>query len=126
MTPGEPVVISSRELTGTPNTPIEIVTEPTYGTAEVVDRTTLVYTSLLTDPKSTVVDVVEYQYTNLRGTAVIDRKEFILKQAGDVPRIIQTGEIDNGVQGTNLWILLIIIGLLVFALRFLWARRENE
>ena len=85
-------MVSPRELTGTPNTPIEIVTPPQYGTAEVRNNVELVYTSNLTDPNSTVVDVVTYRYTNLIGAVVVARKEFLLKQQGDVPRIIQTGE----------------------------------
>ncbi|MFM8404325.1 MAG: hypothetical protein ACKOAA_00405, partial [Actinomycetota bacterium] len=65
---------------------------PVYGTAEVQDNGSLTYTSNLTDPKSSVVDVVEYKFTNLSGATVVARKEFVLQQSGDVPRIVQTGE----------------------------------
>lgn len=92
VTPNEPVVITSKELTGIPNNPIVIVIEPVYGTAEVQDNGSLTYTSNLTDPKSSVVDVVEYKFTNLSGATVVARKEFVLQQSGDVPRIVQTGE----------------------------------
>lgn len=84
-------MVTSKVLTGTPNTPIEIVTPPIYGTVEVQDNGNMTYTSNVTDPKSTVVDVVEYKFTNLSGATVVSRKEFVLEQSGDVPRIIQTG-----------------------------------
>lgn len=79
----------------------------------------LVYTSNLTDPKSTVVDIVVYQYTNLSGSVVVARKEFLLKQEGDVPRIIQTGKKDS------LWWLSSTIILVALALvLYLLARRN--
>jgi LPXTG-motif cell wall-anchored protein len=112
------VIITSRELTGIPNTPIAIVTPPQYGTAEVRNEVSIIYTSNLTDPTSTVVDVVVYQYTNLSGAVVVARKEFLLKQEGDVPRIIQTGETDN-----SWWLTLfafisaLIVALSIFARR---------
>jgi len=90
--PNEPIVVTSKELTGRANTPIEIVTEPLYGTVEVQSNGNLIYTSNLTDPKSVAVEVVEYKFTNLSGAVVIARKEFVLEQSGDVPSIIQTGE----------------------------------
>ena len=124
VTPNEPVVISSRELTGTPNTPIQIVSPPQYGTAEVRNNVSLVYTSNLTDPKSTVVDIVVYQYTNLSGSVVVARKEFLLKQEGDVPRIIQTGKKDS------LWwlsstIILVSLALVLYLLARRNYRREG-
>ena len=94
VTPSAPVVVTSKELTGTPNTPIEIVTPPIYGNVEVEANGDMTYTSNVTDPESTVVDVVEYKFTNLSGAVIVARKEFVLEQKGDVPRIIQTGASD--------------------------------
>jgi hypothetical protein len=123
------VVITSKELTGTPNTPIEIVTPPIYGTVEVEANGNMTYTSNVTDPESTVVDVVEYKFTNLSGAAVVARKEFVLEQKGDVPRIIQTGASDNsplGSYGTYLAFLISILSLTLFSkFVFGWARRQK-
>lgn len=118
VTPNEPVVLTSRELTGIPNNPIEIVTPPTYGTAEVENNGSLTYTSTLTDPKSSVVDVVEYKFTNLSGSVVVARKEFVLEQAGDVPRIIQTGEEKIVSPVGYMLIAIIILTAIFFSRRF--------
>jgi len=127
VTPSEPVIITSRELTGTPNTPIEIVTQPVYGSAEVRSNGSLVYTSNLTDAKSSVVDVVTYKFTNLSGEVVIARKEFVLEQSGDVPRIIQTGQEKSLPIGLYFLIsALILVGLLIptrFTRNLNWVRR---
>ena len=127
VTPSEPVIITSRELTGTPNTPIEIVTQPVYGSAEVRSNGSLVYTSNLTDAKSSVVDVVAYKFTNLSGEVVIARKEFVLEQSGDVPRIIQTGQENSLPIGLYFLIsALILVGLLIptrFTRNLNWVRR---
>ena len=129
VTPNEPVVVTSKELTGIPNTPIEIVTPPTYGTAEVQNNGNLIYTSNLTDPKSTVVDVVEYRFTNLSGAVEVARKEFVLEQAGDVPRIIQTGAESNSTLLNYLLVLVLILSTISLTRRFKpfggWARREK-
>lgn len=120
--PNEPVVVTSKELTGIPNTPIEIVTEPKYGTAEVQNNGNLVYTSNLTDPKSTVVDVVEYKFTNLSGAVVVARKEFVLEQSGDVPRIIQTGS--NGASPlVDYSLIFLLVGASIFIAQIL--KRDN-
>jgi len=127
VTPNEPVVVTSKELTGRANTPIEIVTEPSYGTVEVQSNGNLIYTSNLSDPKSATVDVVEYKFTNLSGAVVIARKEFVLSQSGDVPRIIQTGE-PNSLPIMGLIFVLLMLTSSHFVLRafkpnYIWARR---
>ena len=74
----------------------------------------LVYTSNLTDAKSSVVDVVAYKFTNLSGEVVIARKEFVLEQSGDVPRIIQTGQEKSLPIGLYFLVsVLILVGLLI-------------
>jgi hypothetical protein len=122
-------VVTSRELTGIPNTPIEIVTPPTYGTAEVQSNGNLIYTSNLTDPESTVVDVVEYKFTNLVGAVQVARKEFVLEQAGDVPRIIQTGAEGSSLILNYTLIFAFVLGSLFISRRFklngIWVRREK-
>jgi hypothetical protein len=122
-------VVTSRELTGIPNTPIEIVIPPTYGTAEVQSNGNLIYTSSLTDPESTVVDVVEYKFTNLVGAVQVARKEFVLGQAGDVPRIIQTGAEGSSLILNYTLIFAFVLGSLFISRRFkrngIWVRREK-
>lgn len=91
-------MVPKEELTngkGAPNTPIVIVTPPTYGTAEVQTNGSIIYTPTIVNPTRVVVDAVVYSFTNLSGATVVDRKEFIVKQKGDVPRIIQTGVDEN-------------------------------
>ncbi len=105
-------MISSKELTGVPNANIEIVKAPEYGTVVVQDNGSIVYTSSVTDPKSTVIDVVEYKFTNLSGAVIIARKEFLISQEGDVPRIIQTGE-DSLTKPSTLGVLVLLSIVLV-------------
>ena len=79
-------------MTGNLNAKITIVDPPKYGTFEEQSPGVYVYESTLNDPTSTVVDVVTYTFTNLSGAVVVDRREFILAQEGDVPKLIQTGQ----------------------------------
>lgn len=89
--PITPTVIPPKDLPSTPNTPIEIVIPPKYGEVKITPTGQIEYKSNLTDPTSTVVDTIEFKYTNLSGQTVVVRKQFILAQKGDVPKIIQTG-----------------------------------
>lgn len=120
-------MLNSRELTGTPNTPVEIVVPPQYGTAVLTqNNTALVYTSEIEDSTSTILDTVTYQYTNLSGKVVLDRRDFLVKQSGDVPRIIQTGENDLLATGTSIAALLLAAIFAIYISRRLSTRRENE
>ena len=74
-----------------PATPIVITKEPQYGTATVNNNGTVTYTPNEIQPAKPVVDVIEFQYTNLAGQTVIVRKEIVVTQKGDIPSIIQTG-----------------------------------
>lgn len=89
----------------------------------------MTYKSNVTDPKSTVVDVVEYKFTNLSGAVVVARKEFVLEQKGDVPRIIQTGASNNsplGSYGTYLALLMSVLSLtLISKSLYVRARRQK-
>lgn len=132
VTPKEPVVITVKELTGsptipsvqpspgtsqgstTPVTPIVIITPPKYGTVDVQPNGSITYTSNIEDPKSTVIDVIEYRYTNLSGAVVVARREFVITQQGDVPRIIQTGGSTNADGILLLWTSVLILTALVF------------
>ena len=127
--PNEPIVVTSKELTGRANTPIEIITEPIYGTVEVQSNGNLIYTSNLSDPKSLVVEVVEYKFTNLSGAVVIARKEFVLEQSGDVPSIIQTGELNFLPFIGLIFVLVLLISsylvIRAFKPNYTWARRNK-
>lgn len=89
--PKTPTVIPPQTLPEPPASPIVITKQPEYGSVTVTPAGQITYTSELTNPKSTTVDVVELTYTSLSGAVVVVRKEFILAQRGDVPAIIQTG-----------------------------------
>lgn len=75
------------------------------------------------DPKSTVVDFIEYRYTDLSGAVVVARKEFLLTQEGDVPRIIQTGE-TSAVEKSLAWLAFFAFGLMVLAILRRVRRRD--
>lgn len=93
--PKTPTVVPPQSLPEPPASPIVITKAPEYGEVTVKPTGEITYTSTLTDPKSTTVDVVEITYTSLSGAVVVVRKEFILAQRGDVPSIIQTGYSDS-------------------------------
>ena len=78
--------------------PVILITEPPkFGTItfDSVNPYSFFYTSNLTDLSSTVVDRVTFTYKDVKGTTRVVTREFVLKQQGDVPRIIQTGPNDQ-------------------------------
>ncbi|MGI9198147.1 MAG: hypothetical protein ACR2I9_00335, partial [Candidatus Nanopelagicaceae bacterium] len=115
--PEKPTVITPEELPSPPKGPIEIVTPPKFGVVEISPTNEITYTSNLADPKSTVVDVVVLQYTNLSGATVVVRKEFVLTQKGDVPRIIQTGYESSTGLNLSYLVVTILLTLTIFRRR---------
>jgi hypothetical protein len=103
-------VLPPAELPSPPKGNIEVVTPPKYGTLDVSPTGEITYTPNASAPKSPQVDVVEIRYTNLSGNLVLIRKEFLLKQKGDVPKIIQTG---YAPKNPNHFASLLVITLLV-------------
>jgi hypothetical protein len=90
--PKEPEVIPPGSFPNTPpNTPITIVEPPKFGELKETPGGGYIYTSYITNPKSTVVDTVVFSYTDLSGKTVVLRKQFVIRQQGDIPSIIQTG-----------------------------------
>lgn len=89
--PQTPIVLPPTIFPSTPNGPVLITEQPKYGEIKENKDGSFVYISKLTDPQSTVVDVVQFKFTNQAGATVVVRKEFVLAQSGDVPAIIQTG-----------------------------------
>ena len=85
------------KATPAPKPEIIITEQPKYGTItfDPVQPLTFFYTSNLTDLKSTVVDRVTFSYKDVTGTTKLVTREFVLKQQGDVPRLIQTGPNDQ-------------------------------
>lgn len=110
--PKEPEVIPPGSFPTPPNSPIIITEPPKYGDIKETPGGGFIYTSLITNPKSTLVDSVTFTYTDLAGKTVVVRKQFVLRQQGDVPSIIQTGYDDNGSRNP-LPIALMLLGLLV-------------
>jgi hypothetical protein len=116
--PQTPTVLPPAELPSPPKGNIEIVTPPKYGTVEVTPTGEITYIPTVTETKNPQVDVVEIRYTNLSGDLVLLRKEFLLKQKGDVPRIIQTGDqpTNNGYL-PSLLVITLALTLTIFRLR---------
>ena len=121
--PKTPTVVPPQTLPEPPSSPIVITKAPEFGSVTVKPSGEITYTSAITDPKSTTVDVVEITYTSLSGAVVVVRKEFILAQRGDVPSIIQTGY-SNPVDTQMFYLgVLTLLGLVIgFRLR----GRRNE
>jgi hypothetical protein len=122
--PKTPTVIPPQALPEPPASPIVITKAPEYGDVKVTPAGEITYTSNLTNPKSTTVDVVEITYTSLSGAVVVVRKEFILAQRGDVPSIIQTGY--SSTPGNNYLIpfaVAVVVGSVIFRKR---VRRDEE
>ncbi|MGI9227145.1 MAG: hypothetical protein ACR2H8_06220 [Candidatus Nanopelagicaceae bacterium] len=89
--PNEPIILPPNLFPNPPSTPISIIEPPKYGVITQNPGGGFVYTSILTDPQSTLVDSVTFSYTDLSGKTVVVRKQFVLGQQGDMPSIIQTG-----------------------------------
>ena len=87
---------------------------PKYGNLEISPTNEITYTPKENTTNTPRVDLVELKYTNLSGAVVIVRKEFIVTQKGDVPKIIQTGYGDSTV---NWFVSLLLITLTVLRLR---------
>jgi hypothetical protein len=121
--PKTPTVIPPQSLPEPPASAIVITKQPEFGQVTVAPSGQITYTSALTDPKSTTVDVVEITYTSLSGAVVVVRKEFILTQRGDVPSIIQTG---YQTSGNSTLICLGIFALIGIALGFRMRGWRNE
>jgi hypothetical protein len=100
-----------------------ITKAPEYGSVTVTQAGQITYTSNLTNPKSTTVDVVEITYTSLSGAVVVVRKEFILAQRGDVPSIIQTG---YGTAGTSTYMWFGLFALIIFTAVLRKRGNRNE
>lgn len=116
--PKTPTELPPSELPKAPNTPVDVVTPPKYGEVTITPAGVVTYTSNLTNLKSTVVDEVTFKYTNLSGQTVVVRKQFILNQKGDVPKIIQTGYGSSGSRSSFALIALALISAVAaFALR---------
>ena len=115
--PITPTVITPSELPSAPKTPIEIVVAPKFGTVEISQSNEITYTPKINDSASPRVDIVELKYTNLAGSVVVIRKEFVVTQKGDVPKIIQTGYGDSNsnklIPLFVLWIVFILITIRV-------------
>ena len=122
--PKTPTVIPPQTLPEPPASPIVITKAPEYGEVKVTPAGEITYTSNLTNPKSTTVDIVEITYTSLSGAVVVVRKEFLLTQRGDVPAVIQTGYANTN--GNNVLIpltFMVLVGAVTFRKR---ARRDEE
>lgn len=111
--PQIPRTIDPKTFPAPPSTPIEITKPPEYGTLVINPNGTMTYTPDPIAPTTPVVDVVELTYTNLLGATVVVRREFVLTQKGDVPRIIQTGS-ENNSSGLVWVALIMLLGSLVF------------
>ena len=128
VTPSEPKVITVAEIVDqprAPNTPIVVVIEPKYGEIQASPTGNFIYTSNIEDPTSIVVDVVGFRYTNLSGAAVVVRKEIVLAQQGDIPRIVQTGGSNPVQDENNNFALFVVLAVAIAAFVVRRNRRNN-
>ena len=116
MDPQTPKVIDPMTFPDPPSSTIEITKKPEYGTLVINPNGTLTYTPNEEELQAPVVDVVELKYTNLSGATVVIRREFVVTQKGDVPRIIQTGSEQNN-SGLIGLLILSLIGIALFGER---------
>ena len=81
------------KATPAPKPEIVVTEQPKYGTItfDPINPLTFYYTWNSTDLSSTVVDKISFTYKDIKGTTGVVTREFVLKQQGDVPRLIQTG-----------------------------------
>jgi hypothetical protein len=121
--PKTPAVIPPQTLPEPPASPIVITKAPEYGALKITPTGEIIYTSNLTNPKSTTVDVVEFTYKSLSGAVVVVRKEFLLTQRGDVPSIIQTGY--GNTPGNN-YLIQFALSIVLVAFSFRKRVRRNE
>ncbi len=87
--PNSPKNVDPQKFPDPPSSPVVITQEPKFG--NITENPNGTFTYVPTPQSKPVVDVVEFQYTNLAGATVVVRKEFVVIQKGDVPSIIQTG-----------------------------------
>ena len=111
--PQTPKTIDPTSYPAPPSSPVVITKEPVYGTATVNNNGSITYTPTPTEDPTPVVDVIEFQYTNLAGETIVVRKEFVVTRKGDVPSIIQTGYGDSN----NFMFLIPIAFILAAAIR---------
>ena len=89
--PNNPTPVELPDFPEIPFRPIEITEEPKFGQIIIDKNFKITYQTYLADKTSTVLDKASFKYTNLLGKTVVVRKQFILEQKGDLPKIIQTG-----------------------------------
>ena len=99
------------------NDPVVVTEEPKFGKITENKDGTITYTPNSTGPTS-IIDSVSFKYTNLFGTTLIVRKSFVVQQNGDVPSIIQTGDVQNSKNIKWLY--------LIFLLPMFFVRRVNR
>ena len=123
--PKEPTPVAPPEKEREPNTPIEIVIPPKYGNLTTNPDGSITYTSTTNGGNAPKVDVVELKYTNLSGTVVLVRKQFLVTQRGDVPSNIQTGS-EGSLGGNNFALLFAALGLaFVSAINLLGFKKKG-
>ena len=93
VTPTTPTVVEVPKATPAPKPEIVVTEQPKYGTItfDPINPLTFYYVWNGADPESTAVDKVTFTYKDVKGTTKVVTREFVLKQQGDVPRLIQTG-----------------------------------
>ena len=82
-----------------PSTPVVITEEPKYG--EISKNTDGSFTyvpspqNVIVASSPPVVDVVQFSYTDTQGNKVNVRWSFLVIRQGDVPKVIQTGDVQE-------------------------------
>ena len=97
--PVTPTVIKPEVFANPPSTPVVITEEPKYG--EITKNTDGSFT-YVPSPQNVnvassppIVDLVQFSYTDTQGKKVNVRWSFLVIRQGDVPKVIQTGDVQE-------------------------------
>ena len=127
--PITPTVIKPEVFANPPSTPVVITEEPKYG--EISKNTDGSFTyvpspqNVIVASSPPIVDVVQFSYTDTQGKKVNVRWSFLVIRQGDVPKVIQTGDVkENSANLKSAYGigLMIVMTLIFFSRR---ARRRH-
>jgi hypothetical protein len=97
--PVTPTLIKPEVFANPPSTPVVITEEPKYG--DITKNTDGSFTyvpspqNVFVPSSPPIVDVVQFSYTDTQGKKVNVRWSFLVIRQGDVPKVIQTGDIQE-------------------------------
>ena len=93
--PQAPITVSIKEITGSSTTPIVIVQEPENSKVINNGDGTLTIVFDKTDSDKFVAPALVIVYKDASGELKESKKEFVVTQEGDVPSVVQTGDMSD-------------------------------